>query len=190
MKILSIIASNRRKIVHLQKRKAYEYETFAHIGVESKRLVAILDMSPIEIKGIIEKSLKMQKKTQFERDSLLDYWIKWKANPIVEIEDASDLTEDERKEFIAKDNIEYGEWDNDELANVWEEDDLVEWGLDIWKDDGKDYSEKNKEIDVNGLNDEVTLKLKFSESKYNQVKLKLAEIDGSPEEAILKLLGL
>lgn len=38
-------------------------------------LTAILDMSPNEIKDIIEKSRKMQKKTQYERDELLDYWL-------------------------------------------------------------------------------------------------------------------
>lgn len=153
-------------------------------------LSAIFDMSPNEIKDIIEKSRKMQKRTQYERDELLDFWLAWKKDPIVEVGDASDLSDEERSEFIAKDNIEYGEWDNDELANKWEEDDLIEWGLDLWQDDGKDYSDKNKEINVDDLKDEVTLKLKYPESKYNQVKLKLAEIDGSPEEALLKLLGL
>lgn len=153
-------------------------------------LSAIFDMSPNEIKDIIEKSRKMQKRTQYERDELLDFWLAWKKDPVVEVGDASDLSDEERSEFIAKDNIEYGEWDNDELANKWEEDDLIEWGLDLWQDDGKDYSDKNKEINVDDLKDEVTLKLKYPESKYNQVKLKLAEIDGSPEEALLKLLGL
>lgn len=153
-------------------------------------LTAIFDMSLNEIKDIIEKSRKMQKRTQYEREELLEFWLAWKKDPIVEVGDASELTDEERNEFIAKDNIEYGEWDNDELANKWEEDDLIEWGLDLWQDDGKDYSDKNKEIDVNDLKDEVTLKLKYPESKYNQVKLKLAEIAGSPEEALLKLLGL
>lgn len=153
-------------------------------------LSTIFDMSPDEIKDIIEKSRKMQKRTQYERDELLDFWLAWKKDPIVEVGDASDLSDEERNEFIAKDNIEYGEWDSDELANNWEEDDLLEWGLDIWQDEGKDYSDKNKEIDVNGLGDEVTLKLKYPENKYNQVKLKLAEIDESPEVALLKLLNL
>lgn len=44
---------------------------------------------------------------------------------------ASDLTEEQKKEFIVKDNVGYGEWDWDDLANNWDTEDLIEWGLDI-----------------------------------------------------------
>jgi hypothetical protein len=44
---------------------------------------------------------------------------------------ADHLTEDEQKQFIIKDNVGFGEWDWDMLANEWEEDLLQDWGLDI-----------------------------------------------------------
>jgi hypothetical protein len=44
---------------------------------------------------------------------------------------ASDLTEDEQKRFIISDNVGYGEWDWDMLANEWDAEELQEWGLDI-----------------------------------------------------------
>jgi len=44
---------------------------------------------------------------------------------------ADDLTEDEQKQFIIKDNVGFGEWDWDMLANEWEVELLEEWGLDI-----------------------------------------------------------
>jgi ParB-like chromosome segregation protein Spo0J len=44
---------------------------------------------------------------------------------------ADDLTEDEQKQFIIKDNVGFGEWDWDMLANEWETDLLDEWGLDV-----------------------------------------------------------
>jgi len=44
---------------------------------------------------------------------------------------ASELTEQQQKEFIVKDNVGYGEWDWDDLANNWDVDELTEWGLDI-----------------------------------------------------------
>lgn len=44
---------------------------------------------------------------------------------------ASDLTEEQQKEFIIKDNVGFGEWDWSELANSWDQDELIEWGLDI-----------------------------------------------------------
>jgi DNA modification methylase len=44
---------------------------------------------------------------------------------------AEDLTEDEEREFIIKDNVSGGEWDWNMLANEWEQDELEKWGLDI-----------------------------------------------------------
>ena len=35
--------------------------------------------------------------------------------------------------FIIKDNVGYGEWDWDILANEWDAAELEEWGLDVWQ---------------------------------------------------------
>ena len=42
-----------------------------------------------------------------------------------------DWTEDQQKEFIIKDNVGFGEWNWDDLANDWDEIQLTDWGLDI-----------------------------------------------------------
>jgi len=44
---------------------------------------------------------------------------------------AEDLTQEQQKEFIIKDNVGFGEWDWEQLANEWENEDLENWGLDI-----------------------------------------------------------
>jgi len=44
---------------------------------------------------------------------------------------ASELTEDQQREFIIKDNVGFGEWDMDALANEWDAEELQEWGLDL-----------------------------------------------------------
>lgn len=44
---------------------------------------------------------------------------------------AGNLTPEQQKEFAIKDNVSYGEWDWDALANEWETVDLEEWGLNI-----------------------------------------------------------
>jgi len=49
----------------------------------------------------------------------------------VHIIKASNLTEDQQKQFIIKDNVGFGEWDWDMLANEWNVDELEEWGLDV-----------------------------------------------------------
>ena len=44
---------------------------------------------------------------------------------------AEDLTELQKDEFIVKDNVGFGEWDWDILANEWDTDKLTDWGLDL-----------------------------------------------------------
>ena len=44
---------------------------------------------------------------------------------------AGDLTDKQEQEFIIKDNVGYGEWDWDQLANEWDVEDLDDWGLDL-----------------------------------------------------------
>jgi DNA modification methylase len=44
---------------------------------------------------------------------------------------ANDLTDEEQKQFIIKDNVGFGEWDWDMIANEWDAEEVEEWGLDI-----------------------------------------------------------
>ena len=62
---------------------------------------------------------------------------------------SSDLTEEEKKRFIIADNVAFGEWDWDTLANDWEVVDLEAWGLDI-----PFYDEGNDE-DLEDLSDKI-----------------------------------
>lgn len=41
------------------------------------------------------------------------------------------LTEEQQREFLIKDNVSGGEWDWNILANEWDAEQLTEWGLDI-----------------------------------------------------------
>ena len=43
---------------------------------------------------------------------------------------ANELSEQERKQFIIKDNVSFGQWDYDMLANEWDTDLLGDWGFD------------------------------------------------------------
>jgi len=44
---------------------------------------------------------------------------------------ANNLTEEQKKQFIVRDNVSTGDWDFDLLANEWNIQDLDNWGLDI-----------------------------------------------------------
>jgi len=55
-----------------------------------------------------------------------------KEVPIIKV---TDMTEEEQNEFIIKDNVGFGEWDWDILANTWDMQQLESWGLDTIKHD-------------------------------------------------------
>lgn len=44
---------------------------------------------------------------------------------------ADEWTEEQRREFVIKDNVGFGEWNWEELANNWDAEQLEEWGLDL-----------------------------------------------------------
>ena len=59
---------------------------------------------------------------------------------------ADNLTEEQQKEFIIKDNVGFGEWDWDMLANEWDVEKVQDWGLDlpIWDNDEEQQDEDNE----------------------------------------------
>jgi hypothetical protein len=66
------------------------------------------------------------------------------------IDVAKGLTEEQKKEFIVKDNVGFGEWEWDMLANEWDSSQLDDWGLDVWQnpDDKIDEAEEGEIIEV------------------------------------------
>ena len=52
---------------------------------------------------------------------------KWKEVPV----EVVDWDEAKQREFIIKDNVGFGEWDWDDLANNWDAKELDKWGLDV-----------------------------------------------------------
>lgn len=102
---------------------------------------------------------------------------------------ANNLSEEKKKEFIVKDNVGYGEWDWDDLANNWDALELTEWGLDIPNFNTEGFADKNKELSLDDVSDSMTINLKYTEDEYHIVKEALLKIAPTPEQAIWKLLG-
>jgi len=48
---------------------------------------------------------------------------------------ASDLTDEQKQQFIIKDNLSFGDWDYDILANEWDSVELEDWGLNVWQNE-------------------------------------------------------
>lgn len=104
-------------------------------------LTFIASLSIGEIKERLSGLREFEKKTTAEQNALFDFWEKWLDSPTSHIIKASDLSEEEQKAFIIKDNVGYGEWDHDMLANEWDAEDLDDWGLDVWQDNDGDDSD-------------------------------------------------
>jgi hypothetical protein len=61
---------------------------------------------------------------------------------------AADLDDKKAQEFIIKDNVGFGEWDWDILANDWDTDLLEDWGLELNIDDAIDDLEEDDDIEL------------------------------------------
>lgn len=59
----------------------------------------------------------------------------------VKVKKVTGWTEEEKDEFMIKDNIANGDWDNDKLANEWDKNKLEEWGLPLKVASNGDYKE-------------------------------------------------
>lgn len=136
----------------LQLRPIVVDETNTALGgnMRYRALTAITTMSADEIRETLETSLDYNKKTEAEKNILLDHWAEWQQNPTAIIVRASQLTEAQKREFIIKDNVAFGDWDDKALTADFDPDELVDWGLgdlDDEPDDGDadedDYSEED-----------------------------------------------
>lgn len=68
-----------------------------------------------------------------------------KEVPIIK---AENLTEQQQREFLIKDNVGFGEWDWDALANDWDPAELNEWGLDVPNLDLNELEATEDDFDV------------------------------------------
>ena len=60
---------------------------------------------------------------------------------------ADDWTQEQKDEFLIKDNVGFGEWNWDDLANEWDAELLDNWGLDVWQNDDLSNNEDYEGLD-------------------------------------------
>lgn len=127
-------------------------ETYTALGgnMRYRALTAISSMSSTEIEAELGLCDGFAKKTQAEKTALADYWREWLQDPKACIVRADELTEEQKREFIIKDNVAFGDWDDDILAADFDPEELVDWGLGDFADepdegeaDEDDYGEED-----------------------------------------------
>lgn len=128
-------------------------ETYTALGgnMRYRALTAISEKSTAEVNMMLSNGCKgYAQKTEAERQNLCDYWEAWLAEPTAIIVRADQLTEEQKREFIIKDNVAFGDWDDELLTADFNPDELLDWGLGDFNDepddsdaDEDDYSEED-----------------------------------------------
>lgn len=111
-------------------------KTFTALG-GNMRTRALLEIAKMEIGAIADRLCLVPDfadKTAGEQQALIKYWSDWLDKPTVPTIKAEGLTEDEKQQFIIKDNVSYGTWDYNALGNEWDGAQLQAWGMDVWND--------------------------------------------------------
>ena len=117
-------------------------------------------------------------------------YLSYKKIPKSWIKQASDLTDKEKEQFIIKDNVGFGDWDWDMLANEWDADNLKEWGLDM----------PGFDLDADKLGEDFTLpdgdKAPFQQMTFTladeqaeQIKNAIADIKKTEEYKYAETMG-
>lgn len=91
---------------------------------------------------------------------------------------ADNLTPEQEKEFIIKDNSSFGEWDWDLLANEWSTDQLIDWGMDLPKEWALDPEELGEDFSLADGDREPfqQMTFKLADEQADQIKNALDDI--------------
>jgi len=101
--------------------KDYKFEKLKKSITEFPKM---LELRPIIIDNdniILGGNMRYQALKDLGYKELPDNWVK----------KSSELSEEEKQRFVIADNVGFGDWDWDILANEWDSDLLVDWGLDV-----------------------------------------------------------
>ncbi len=102
---------------------------------------------------------------------------------------ADTWTEEQKQQFLIKDNVGYGEWDWEALANEFDAQNLENWGLDI-----PNYMSENVELEnffdeePAEKNNPTSIVLNYTETEYNEIVEMFALKTGSREQIVFEML--
>tara|TARA_R110002096_G_scaffold8095_1_gene34270 strand:+ start:41 stop:778 length:738 start_codon:yes stop_codon:yes gene_type:complete len=102
---------------------------------------------------------------------------------------AEGWTKEQKDEFVVKDNVNFGEWEWDMLANEWDSVQLAEWGLDVWQneddaivEEDDTYTRKIVAPTYEPKNEKPVIDDLFNTQKADELINKIKQADLSEEE--------
>lgn len=114
-------------------------------NMRTRALREIAKMSFADVTARLEGIATYKEQPQADRVVTLEHWRKWLERPTAYVAQADGLTEQEKQQFIIKDNAAFGKWDFSALANEWDEHLLQEWGVDVWAENGYGQNGENEQ---------------------------------------------
>ena len=159
-------------------------EKFKKLCESIKALPKMMELRPIVVDDnfIVQGgNMRLKALNELGYKEIPDTWVK----------QAKDFNEDELKEFIIKDNVGFGEWDWNDLANSWDSEKLNDWGLEVPNFDSSisldDFFEAPsvEEKDPTGK-----ISLEYTLEECEKVKTELFKHGKTLEDAVYNLLGL
>jgi len=146
-----------------------------------KEFPKMMDLRPIIIDNdsmILGGNMRLKALLELKYSEVPNEWIK----------KAKDLTEDETRRFIIADNVGFGEHDWDLLANEWDSEQLIEWGLDVWNNNKQinlnDFFEENNEP----KEEKFKIILEYTEEDYAEITELFKNYSGTKEKIVFNLL--
>ena len=165
---ISLLKNNIGQIPNVPKNpRLIKDERFEKLVQSIKDFPKMLELRPIvyvihdEQNVIIGGNMRLKALQELGYKDIPDEWLK----------DATELTDEERKEFIIKDNVAFGNDDWDLIANEWDAEQLEGWGMEL---QGCEYLSEQEQNDLSDdleinfrieiiLNDEKTQELLYNE---------------------------
>lgn len=153
-------------------------------NMRTRVLQQLATLSIDEIKRRLSGSRDYKKLSDKEKAVVVGFWDRWLADPRIPVVVAEGLTDEQKRQFVIKDNASFGDWDWNKLANEWDNLDLQEWGLDVWgaepPSDGDDSEESEETTSESAatVQTKITITVK-DESQYEQI---LAAIQAAVED--------
>ena len=118
-------------------------DKFKKLVQSIKDFPAMMELRPIVVNQdmvILGGNMRLRACQEIGMKEIPDSWVKI----------ADSLNEEEQRRFIIEDNVPFGEWDYDVLANEWGNEELSEWGMELIPA----YDPENKEKEIGELTTE------------------------------------
>lgn len=99
-------------------------DRFEKLKKSIQEFPAMMELRPIVVDNthtILGGNMRYRVLESLGMKEIPDNWVKY----------ALHLTDEEKRRFIIEDNVPFGEWDYDALANEWDVGELQEWGVDL-----------------------------------------------------------